>query len=311
MLAVRLVYLKFKRYCPGMDFLRPREMKSFFVAALAMIAFAANSVIARFALSNDGIDPATFTMFRLVAGAFALTIIALFSKRGKLREIRDSGSWSSALLLMLYATTFSYAYVNLGAATGALILFAVVQSVIFSTAVRSGERIGLASITGLFLALAGLVALLGPSLSRPHPTGVLLMSIAGVSWAGYTLRGRGVEGAILVSAGNFLRSVPLVTALWLPLVLLRPVVIELDPKGLCLAIFSGAITSGVGYALWYTVLPSLTHTQSGIVQLAPAPLATLGGLMLLGEPITGKILLATFLILSGVLIGVLKPRRKK
>jgi len=294
-----------------MDFLNQRKMKSFIVAALAMIAFAANSVIARFALSSHGIDPATFTMFRLLAGAFALTMIALFLKRGKLREIRVSGSWLSALLLMLYAVTFSYAYLNLGAATGALILFAVVQSVIFSAAIRSGERIGLAGITGLFLALAGLVALLGPSLSRPHPTGVLLMSIAGVSWAGYTLRGRGVESAILVSAGNFIRSVPLVLAIWLPVLLLRPTEIDIDGKGLCLAILSGAVTSGVGYALWYTVLPLLTHTQSGIIQLAPAPLATLGGLVLLSEPITGKILIASLLILSGVLLGVLKPRRKK
>ena len=281
------------------------------VAALAMIAFAANSVIARFALSNHGIDPATFTMVRLLAGAFALTIIVLFSKTGRLIEIRQSGSWLSAFLLMLYAITFSYAYVNLGAATGALILFAVVQSVIFAVAVKSSERIGLASITGLILALAGLVALLAPSLSRPHPAGVVLMSIAGVSWAGYTLRGRGVDRAILVSAGNFIRSVPLVLAVWLPVLLLSPAVIEIDAKGLCLAIFSGAITSGVGYALWYTVLPSLTHSQSGIIQLAPVPLATLGGLLLLGEPITWRFILASLFILGGVLIGVLKPQRKK
>lgn len=284
---------------------------SIIVAALAMIAFAANSVIARFALSNHGIDPATFTMVRLLAGAFALTIIVLFSKSGDLLEIRESGSWISALFLMLYAITFSYAYVNLGAATGALILFAVVQSVIFAVAVNSSERIGLANITGLILALAGLVALLAPSLSRPHPAGVVLISIAGVSWAGYTLRGRGVDRAILVSAGNFIRSVPLVLAIWLPVLLLSPAVIEIDTKGLCLAIFSGAITSGVGYALWYTVLPSLTHSQSGIIQLAPAPLATLGGLLLLGEPITGRFILASLFILGGVLIGVLKPQRKK
>lgn len=286
-------------------------MKSFIVAALAMIAFAANSVIARFALSNHGIDPATFTLMRLIAGAFALIIISLFLRKGKLSEIKVSGSWLSALLLMLYAATFSYAYVNLGAATGALILFAVVQSVIFSAGARSGERIGLAVATGLFLALVGLVALLGPSLSRPQPRGVVLMAIAGISWAGYTLRGRGVDRAILVSTGNFLRSVPLVLALWLSVLLLRPAEIDINSKGFFLAIFSGAITSGVGYALWYTVLPSLTHSQSGIIQLAPAPLATLGGIVLLGEPITGRFILASSFILGGVLIGLLKPRQKK
>ena len=280
------------------------------MAALAMLAFAANSVIARLALSEHGIDPGSFTLLRLIAGAIVLAIIVSLSPRGKLHEVRVSGSWTSAALLMIYAVTFSYAYVSLGAATGALVLFAIVQSVMFGAALRSRERLGIASILGLFLALAGLVALLGPIASRPNPTGVLLMSIAGVSWAGYTLRGRGVDRAVLVSAGNFLRSVPLALTLWLSMLLLHQGTIHADANGLALAILSGGLTSGVGYAIWYTVLPSLTRTQSGIVQLAPAPLATLGGLALLGEPITTNILIASLFILSGVLIGVLKPKTK-
>lgn len=285
-------------------------MKTFIMATLAMVAFAANSIIARLALSEHGIDPGSFTLFRLLAGALVLAIIVSLSTRGKLHEVRVSGSWSSAVLLMIYAATFSYAYISLGAATGALVLFAIVQSVMFGAALRSGERVGIASIIGLLLAIAGLVALLGPAASRPNPTGVLLMSIAGVSWAGYTLRGRGVDRAVLVSAGNFLRSVPLALTLWLLMLLLHRGTIHIDSHGLALAIFSGAVTSGVGYAIWYTVLPSLTRTQSGIVQMAPAPLATLGGLAVLGEPITGKILIASLFILSGVLIGVLKPKIK-
>lgn len=280
------------------------------MAALAMLAFAANSVIARLALSEHGIDPGSFTLLRLIAGAIVLAIIVSLSPRGKLHEVRISGSWTSAALLMIYAVTFSYAYVSLGAATGALVLFAIVQSVMFGAAVRSGERLGIAGMIGLFLALAGLIALLGPTASRPNPTGVLLMSIAGVSWAGYTLRGRGVDRAVLVSAGNFLRSIPLALTLWLSMLLLHQGTIHADANGLALAILSGGLTSGVGYAIWYTVLPSLTRTQSGIVQLAPAPLATLGGLALLGEPITTNILIASLFILSGVLIGVLKPKIK-
>lgn len=280
------------------------------MAALAMLAFAANSVIARLALSEHGIDPGSFTLLRLIAGAIVLAIIVSLSPRGKLHEVRISGSWTSAALLMIYAVTFSYAYVSLGAATGALVLFAIVQSVMFGAAVRSGERLGIAGMIGLFLALAGLIALLGPTASRPNPTGVLLMSIAGVSWAGYTLRGRGVDRAVLVSAGNFLRSIPLALTLWLSMLLLHQGTIHADANSLALAILSGGLTSGVGYAIWYTVLPSLTRTQSGIVQLAPAPLATLGGLALLGEPITTNILIASLFILSGVLIGVLKPKIK-
>lgn len=285
-------------------------MKTFIMAALAMLAFAANSVIARLALSEHGIDPGSFTLLRLLAGAIVLAIIVSLSPRGKLHEVKVSGSWTSAALLMIYAVTFSYAYVSLGAATGALVLFAIVQSVMFGAAMRSGERLGIASGIGMLLAIAGLVALLGPTASRPNPPGVLLMSIAGVSWAGYTLRGRGVDRAVFVSAGNFLLSVPMALILWLSMLLLHQGTIHADANGLALAILSGGLTSGVGYAIWYTVLPSLTRTQSGIVQMAPAPLATLGGLALLGEPITANILIASLLILSGVLIGVLKPKLK-
>ena len=276
------------------------------LAALAMIAFAANSVIARLALGNRGIDPGTFTLLRLVAGALALVCIVLFSTKRDRRTLEIAGSWSSATLLFIYAAAFSFAYLELGAATGALILFAVVQTVMFVVALGLGERPGIAGVAGLVLAVAGLVALVGPGISRPNPNGALLMSIAGVSWAGYTLRGRGSNRPVLVTAGNFVRSAPLALVLWLLTVVLHPHFIHVGVKGVGLAILSGAVTSGLGYAIWYTVLPSFTRAQSGIIQMLPAPLATLGGLALLGEPITAKLLLASFLILSGVLIGILR-----
>ncbi len=275
-----------------------------------MTAFAANSLIARLALGNRGIDPATFSLLRLASGAFALISIVVFSATRDSRKLEVLGSWISASLLLVYAATFSYAYISLGAATGALVLFAVVQSVMLSVALRSGERPGVAGIVGLVLALTGLIALVGPGLSRPSPTGAFLMSIAGVAWAGYTLRGRGSDRPVLESAGNFLRSIPLALALWLLLVLLNRQAVHVDSRGLGLAILSGAVTSGLGYALWYTVLPSLSRSQSGIIQMAPAPLATVGGLVLLGEPITAQLLLASFLVLSGVLIGVLRNQPK-
>lgn len=276
------------------------------LALLAMIAFAANSVIARLALGNRGIDPGTFTFLRLVAGALALFCIVLFSTRRDRRTLELAGSWLSATLLFMYAAAFSFAYLELGAATGALILFAVVQTVMFVVALGSGERPGIAGIAGLVLAVAGLVALLGPGAARPNPIGASLMCIAGVSWASYTLRGRGSDRPVLVTAGNFLRSVPLALVLWLLTFVLYRNLVHVGVKGVGLAILSGAVTSALGYAIWYAVLPSLTRAQSGIIQMLPAPLATLGGLALLGEPITAKLLLASFLILSGVLIGVLR-----
>ena len=276
------------------------------LALAAMIAFAANSVIARSALGNRGIDPGTFTLLRLLAGALALALIALVTTRREREKLNGAGSWSSATLLLIYAAAFSYAYLELGAATGALVLFTVVQTFMFIAALRSGERPGIAGGCGLVLALMGLVALLGPGISRPDPIGALLMSIAGFAWAGYTLRGRGADRPVLVTAGNFVRSVPLALVLWLLVILIHRHSIHIGFKGVGLAILSGAVTSGLGYGIWYSVLPSLTRAQSGIIQLLPAPLATLGGLALLGEPITLRILLASLFILSGVLIGVLR-----
>lgn len=285
----------------------PRVLRVSLLAALAMTAFAANSVLARLALGGGGIDPGTFTVIRLLAGTAVLLLIVRKSTTVDRRRRPDAGSWPSAVMLLTYAVTFSYAYVNLGAATGALVLFAVVQAVIFAAAVRSGERPGLAGVSGLVLAIAGLVMLVAPGISRPDPVGALLMSVAGIAWAIYTLRGRGSGRPVLVTAGNFLRSAPLAVALWIPLLVLRWDALHISAEGAMLAVLSGAAASGLGYALWYTVLPWLTHVQSGIVQMAPAPLAAIGGLAVLGEPITARILLASLLILSGVLIGVLQP----
>lgn len=275
-------------------------------SALAMVAFAANSVIARLALGSRGIDPATYTMLRLTSGALALMLIVLFSATRNRRKLEVLGSWTSATLLLVYAASFSYAYINLGAATGALVLFAVVQAVMLAVALQSGERPGLSGIAGLFLALSGLIALVGPGISRPSPIGAFLMSIAGVAWAGYTLRGRGSDRPVLDTNGNFLRAIPLAMVPWLLYITLNREEVHVTIRGVGLAVLSGAVMSGLGYAIWYTVLPSLSRSQSGIIQMAPAPLATIGGLVLLGEPITAQLIIASFLVLAGVLIGVLR-----
>ena len=280
------------------------------LAVLAMVAFAANSVLARLALDRDHIDAGTFTLVRLASGAVVLWLIV--RRPASDREARgDTGSWLSAGLLFAYAAAFSFAYLTLGAATGALVLFAVVQLVMFTAALRAGERPGWAGWTGLGVALTGLVALVAPGAAAPDPAGAALMAAAGAAWGFYSLRGRRSSQPVVDTAGNFLRSVPLAVGLSVVLVLSGRAPEVNGASGVMLAVLSGAVASGLGYALWYTVLPWLTRAQSGVIQLAPAPLATFAGLTLLGEPITGRVLLASVMILGGVLLAVMRRQGRQ
>ncbi len=279
------------------------------LAALAMVAFAANSVLNRLALDGDTIDAGTFTLLRLLSGAVVLAMIGLAQARQRQRPWAVDGSWVSAGLLLTYAAMFSYAYLSLGAATGALLMFGVVQAVIVTVGLRSGERPGATGWSGLALALAGLVLLLAPGARSPDPVGAALMVCAGAAWAGYTLRGRAVGNPIAVNAGNFLRSAAMAVALFVLLIAVRASTLHASVNGVGLAVLSGAVASGLGYAVWYTVLPYLTRVQSGIVQLAPPPLAAVAALVILSEPITVRVLVATVLVFGGVLIG-LRPRRR-
>jgi drug/metabolite transporter (DMT)-like permease len=270
-----------------------------------MVAFAANSVLARLALDRDHVDAGTFTLVRVASGALVLWLLVRRSAPRR-RLGTSTGSWPSATLLFAYAATFSFAYLSLGAATGALVLFAVVQTVMFTAAVGAGERPGWSGWAGLAIALSGLLALVAPGATAPDFTGTVLMATAGVAWGFYSLRGRRSSHAVAETAGNFARSVPLAAILWVLLLALGKSVAVDGLTGLLLAVLSGAVASGLGYALWYTVLPWLTRAQSGIVQLAPAPLAAVAGLMVLGEPITARVLVASVMILGGVLLGVLR-----
>jgi drug/metabolite transporter (DMT)-like permease len=215
------------------------------------------------------------------------------------------GNWPSALALLAYAIAFSFAYVGLSAATGALLLFGAVQATMIGIAIRRGERLHGAQLVGLLLALGGLVALLLPGLSAPPIGRAALMLGAGVAWGVYSLRGQGAGEATAVNAGNFLRAAPVALALSLVLSYGR----SPDPTGVGYAVASGALASGVGYAIWYAALPSLRSTTAAVVQLCVPALATLGGAMLLGEPITTRVILASGAILGGIAIVVLGRRR--
>jgi len=265
------------------------------LTALTMLAFAGNSLLCREALTSTAIDPASFTSIRLASGALLLWLVVRCRTSGRSgRSVR--GDWRSAGVLFAYAAGFSFAYVSLTAATGALLLFAAVQATMIGSALWRGERLLRLQVVGLLLALAGLVGLLLPGLAAPPLTGALLMLSAGVAWGVYSLRGAGADRPTLVTAGNFLRAALL--ALLLSLLLLQR--FSLDLPGVGYAIASGALASALAYAIWYAVLPALSATSAASVQLSVPVLAALGGVALLGEPLTLRLVLASVVILGGI-----------
>ena len=263
---------------------------------LAMLAFAANSVLCRLALRDGTIDPALFTVIRLGAGALVLS--AIVSARGPAAAGR--GSWTSALALLAYAGGFSFAYVSLATATGALLLFGAVQATMIGIGVARGERLRPVQWGGFALAGGGLVWLLLPGLDAPSPPGAAAMLLAGVAWGLYSLRGRTGGDPIRVTAGNFVRA----AALSAPLLALAWPTHPPQAQGVWLAIASGALASGVGYAIWYTALPRLRATTAATVQLAVPVLAALAGIVLLGEAATPPLAVATVAILGGIALVV-------
>ncbi|WP_324780975.1 DMT family transporter [Thiobacillus sedimenti] len=269
------------------------------LTALAMLAFAGNSLLGRVALKHTGIDPASFTTVRLASGALVLWL--LVRVRG---TAAGRGDWASALALFAYAAAFSFAYVSLPAATGALLLFGAVQATMIGHGIRAGERLRGAQIVGFALALAGLVGLLLPGLSAPPLRGALFMLGAGLAWGVYSLRGRGAGDPTRITAGNFLRAALLAAALSA----LLAGSARLDTAGVGYAIASGALASGMGYAIWYAVLPALKSTQAAIVQLSVPVIAALGGIVFLGEALTLRLALASAAILGGIALFILEKR---
>ncbi|HXI13776.1 MAG TPA: DMT family transporter [Thermoanaerobaculia bacterium] len=263
------------------------------VAALALIGFASNSILCRMALLEDGtIDPASFTSIRLMAGAATLTLLSAARRKSPMAR----GNWTSAFALFVYAIAFSLAYVQLTAATGALILFTLVQVTMIGSGIYGGERLRFMQWGGLILALAGLVILCAPGVRAPHPAAAVSMAIAGVSWGVYSLRGRRSSDPLLDTAGNFCRAVPL--ALLVSAIALRSQ--EVTVRGALLAIASGALASGVGYSLWYAVVPRIGATVASVLQLLVPVLAALAGVVVIGEPVTTRLAVAGVATIGGV-----------
>jgi drug/metabolite transporter (DMT)-like permease len=275
-------------------------IRIFVLTALAMVAFAGNSLLCRRALKESGIDAASFTLVRIVSGAICLWIIASLRKG----HPRNAGSWLSALALFGYAALFSFAYLRLTAGTGALLLFGAVQATMIVWALRKGERLRLVQIAGLVLALVGLVALVLPGISAPPFDAALLMLGAGIAWGVYSLRGKGGRDPLRATAGNFLRAVPM--AALVSGLLLRSA--NFDRAGIGYAIASGAVASGIGYAIWYTALPALKASAAATVQLSVPVLAAAGGIAFLGESITLRSAVASAAVLGGIALVIVERR---
>jgi drug/metabolite transporter (DMT)-like permease len=271
----------------------------------AMIAFASNSLLCRAALKQTSIDAASFTFVRVFSGAVVLWLV--MNLRRMIRTTRSGGvggNWISALALLLYAAGFSFAYVAVAAGTGALLLFGAVQATMILWGLHKGERLRVIQIVGLIVAMTGLVVLLFPGLSAPPLFGSILMLGAGVAWGIYSLRGTKEKNPVTATTGNFVRAVPFAAAVSIIFVRSQNV----DLAGVGYAIISGAITSGLGYVIWYTVLPSLKAASAATVQLSVPVLAAAGGILLLGEPLTLRYLVASLAILGGIALVVLEKK---
>ena len=293
------------------------------VIVCALLAFAGNSVLCRLALGNHAIDAMSFTAIRLTAGVVVMLLIVCghhqwryvkhdqqlqrFKQQDKNSTLAlIKSGWLAPLMLFMYALCFSLAYVTLDTGIGALILFASVQLTMIVVGVLSGQRISGTEIIGMLLAFLGFVYLLLPSLSTPSFFGFVLMAGAGVAWGVYTLQGRASSQPILDTAFNFTKTLPFVLAI----VLINIEQVTMSTDGLWLAVISGAITSGIGYTLWYVVLPHLSITQAAVLQLLVPIIAALGGVVFADESITKRLLMAALLVLGGILLVIFSRRSK-
>lgn len=283
-------------------------MHSLLLTLLALLAFASNSLLCRAALREGGMDPASFTLVRVLSGAVVLAAILLLTRptgfRRKLLDVFAFGDWFSAALLFVYAAGFSLAYVVLDTATGALLLFAAVQATMMGRVVLRGDRMGLVRWLGLACAMSGLLFLLLPGTTAPSWLAAGSMLLAGLSWGLYSIRGERAGDALAVTAGNFARALPMAAILSIALVDRM----TLTPSGVGAAVVSGGLASGLGYAVWYKVLPLLRASTASLVQLSVPALAALGAVLFLNEALTARVVIASLAILGGILLATTVAR---
>lgn len=286
-------------------------IKLFTYVSFALLAFAGNSVLCRLALGQGLIDASSFTSLRLLSGVVTLIVISLVLNRGsgsvvirQLTKQNTTKTWLASLMLFVYAATFSYAYISLDTGTGALILFGMVQLSMIMIGALYGNKLHYSEWLGILVAFAGVVYLVKPNLSTPSFLGFVLMALSGVAWAIYTLLGRGSKQPILDTSANFLRTIPFVVVL----ILFTVHEAQLTNWGIIYSILSGAVTSAVGYAIWYLVLKDLTVTQAAVLQLLVPILAALGGVLFVSEMISMRLVISSLLVLGGILMVIIGRR---
>ena len=274
-------------------------LKTAILTGLALIAFAANSVLCRLALGSDAIDASSFTVLRLLSGSIVLLIILGATRN--ITGVSTKGSWAASFMLFLYATTFSYAYISLDTGTGALILFGSVQITMILLPLISGIRLHFTEWVGVTIAFTGFVYLILPGVTAPSTIGFLLMTVAGIAWGIYTLKGHGSKSPLMDTAYNFFRTTPLVILLAITAINKT----NYSSEGILLALLSGGITSGIGYTIWYIALGGLSSTQAAVLQLLVPVIAAFGGVIFVSEAITYRLAISSAMVLGGILMVVL------
>ncbi|MEL6495672.1 MAG: DMT family transporter [Cyanobacteria bacterium J06623_7] len=273
-------------------------MKTIVLTCLALTAFAGNSVLCRLALGEARIDAASFTIVRLLSGIIVLCLISAIARTPP--RITQH-NWISALALFVYALAFSYAYISLDTVTGALLLFGTVQITMVAASLIAGNKLHFFAWMGTVIAFSGFVYLIKPNLTTPSATGFILMTIAGIAWGIYTLRGRGAQQPIGDSTANFFGTLPLIAVL----LMINLQNVNLTQSGIILALISGAIASGCGYAVWYMAVRRLSSLQASVVQLLVPIIAAVGGVIFTDETISQTLIVAALVILGGIMLVLL------
>lgn len=290
-------------------------LKTLSLVAIAMFAFAANSLLCRMALANSSIDPVSFTSLRIVSGALALLFLSLYSKRrksqhhhteGLLKDLKSNASVFGGLSLFAYAISFSYAYISMSTGTGALLLFGAVQLTMISVGLLNGERFKKRQWCGFASAFTGLIILLLPSASAPSLLSGAVMVIAGISWGIYSLLGKKSASALLSTSGNFVYASLLCVPMLFVVLVGNAEYLDFNTTGVYYALASGILASGCGYAIWYSVLPLIKSTTAATVQLSVPVLATMMGWAVLGEQLNVQILIASLATLGGIYLVIKK-----
>jgi drug/metabolite transporter (DMT)-like permease len=290
----------------------PTALRAIALTTLTLIAFAANSLLCRMALGGEHIDAASYTSLRLLSGAVTLWAIVTVMRNGAgAAPARGEGArWLSAAMLFVYAIALSFAYLGLDTGIGALILFGCVQVTMIIGGMLRGHRPSALEWLGLAVAFAGLIYLVSPGLTAPDTSSALLMALSGIAWGVYSLRGQGGGDPVVETSANFVRAAPMALLVSLTLLVALPIEsFHVNVAGAALAVLSGAVASGLGYVLWYAALKYLTATRAAVVQLAVPVLAAVGGVLLLAEPVTARLVLASAVILGGVALAILGKRR--